>query len=302
MKPTIASEYNLLNYSPYSFVRKINPDTLQKLVLQSYEQNTVAEIALDDTVITFIYSKQNWESAFFERPIYKLINVLYSEIRFETLVKSIALFEKEYITEPNSLLSAEVPSEDVNLIQALGENRFKLIESRLTYFIDKLSTFNYKRFEVRQAESKDIGLLMNVATAMRNDFDRYHADLSIDNEIADKYLATYIKNSVEGFTDYVMVPGDTNGSNEAFLTANYLKSEHDNLGVNIAKMVLSAVSPNCKGWYVKLISEMTYHLAKQNAEVVFMNTQSTNKAVIKTWESLGYHYGKCVHIFSKNCN
>ena len=64
-------------------------------------------------------------------------------------------------------------------------------------------------------------------------------------------------------------------------------------------MVLSAVSSEtCKGWYIKLISEMAYHLKDIGANYAFMHPATTNKAVIHTYERLGCKYGKCVHILT----
>jgi dTDP-4-amino-4,6-dideoxy-D-galactose acyltransferase len=229
------------------------------------------------------------------------MHVLFEEIPFPSLVAAIEEFVKEVVTENNTTLFIEIPSEDLQLIQALGENGFKLLESRLTYFNDQLKKYDYRRFQVREAKKEDSQKLQEVAKIMRNNYDRFHADQTFPNDQADNYLATYIENSIQGFTDYVMVPNEPSVPTEAFLTANYLKNDWEEIGVNASKMVLSAVHASCKGWYVKLISEMTYFLRDTiGANIIFMNTQSTNKTVVKTWESLGYKYGNCVHVLSKN--
>jgi dTDP-4-amino-4,6-dideoxy-D-galactose acyltransferase len=64
-------------------------------------------------------------------------------------------------------------------------------------------------------------------------------------------------------------------------------------------MVLSAVSSTTnKGWYIKLISEMAYHLKSIGADYAVMHPASTNKAVIHTYEKLGCKLGKTSHILS----
>jgi dTDP-4-amino-4,6-dideoxy-D-galactose acyltransferase len=134
---------------------------------------------------------------------------------------------------------------------------------------------------------------------MRNDFDRFHSDIMFSTEVADNYLSTYVENSINGFADLVIVPNEQGVATDSFLTANYLKEKWDSIGHPISKMVLSAVSSKTnKGWYLKLISEMTYLLKENGAETIYMNTQSTNIPVLYTWEKLGYHIGRTTHLLS----
>lgn len=287
-------------YSAYSFIRNMKDEVHLEAVCKSFHDCEQHTVLLQGSRFVFIYKKLPWDSQFFDQPIYKLVNVLFSGVAYDLLVEAIGVFLAQVQWQAQSIMSIEIPPEDIVLIQALGAHGFKLIESRLTYFHDSVKKFEYKRYNVKQATTDDIESLMKVAAQMRNNFDRFHADQTIANGRADAYLATYIKNSIEGFADYVMVPNEPNVPVAAFLTANYQKNEWDALGIKASKMVLSAVDTSCKGWYVKLISEMSYHLADAGADIVFMNTQTTNRAVIKTWEALGYKYGGCSHILSKN--
>ena len=141
---------------------------------------------------------------------------------------------------------------------------------------------------------------MRVAKEMKNEYDRFHADDVFSPKKADDFLATYIQQSLKGFADLVLTSNETGLPSDSFLTANYLKHEWEKTHVPVSKMVLSAVSSQTnKGWYKKLISEMTYHLIEQGAQYIFMNTQSTNRAVYHTWEQLGYKLGGVTHVFSK---
>lgn len=290
----------LRSYSPYSFYRNIKDEKHIELALKSLNDAFQEKISLEGKEFIYYYKKLDWDSAYFDRPIYKLFNVLFGHNDFDLLCKSVEKFLKSIDFGQDAVISIEIPAEDISLIQALGTSGFKLIESRLTYFNDNLNKHDYRRFKVRKAEKQDIPVLKEVARTMRNDFDRFHSDQLFDQRLADEYLATYIENSVNGFTDVIFVPNENNIPAEAFLTANYLKNDWEYLGFPVSKMVLSAVNTTCKGWYVKLVSEMTFHLREQGVSCIFMNTQSTNKAVIKTWESLGYKYGNCIHVLSKN--
>jgi dTDP-4-amino-4,6-dideoxy-D-galactose acyltransferase len=193
----------------------------------------------------------------------------------------------------------EIPTEDIKLIQGLGLARFKLIETRMTYYLNNLNEFAYERFPVRKANISDIENLKRVAREMRNRYDRFHADNIFSNEISDEFLATFVEESIKGFADYVIVPNAKGVPPDAFLTAKYLKEDWSGIGANISKLVLSAVSSlTCKGWYIKLISEMIYHLRDVGTEYVFMHPSSTNKPIIHTYEKLGCKLGQVTLIFS----
>ena len=227
--------------------------------------------------------------------------VLYDHNNIAILEKAIKHFLQKLLTSPNMYLFTNIPSEDINLIQALGSNSFKLIETRLAYYNNDFSSFNKERYKVRAAEKTDIPNLMGVAREMRNNYDRFHADKIFSSDVADGFLAKYVEESVKGYTDVTLVPAEENTPSDSFITANYLKSEWLTFGINISKMVLSAVSGKTnKGWHRKLMSEMTYHLRDQGAEYIFYTTQSTNRAVIHNLESLDYKYGSSIHVFSIN--
>ena len=195
---------------------------------------------------------------------------------------------------------AEVPSEDIQALSSLTAAGYSLIETRLTYFNDQIQQFNLnRRYATRQATTDDIAVLTKTAIEAVNIFDRFHADDFFTTNEADRFLAKYTENSVLGFADEVMVPAD--GIANAFLTANYVSSPRCLSNKKIAKMVLSAVATERRGWYVKLIGEMTQKFKEQGIDTAFMTTQSTNRAVLKVWASFGYRFGKSSHILSKYC-
>jgi dTDP-4-amino-4,6-dideoxy-D-galactose acyltransferase len=207
------------------------------------------------------------------------------------------------IVNDSFVITCEVPSEDKDVIQLLNNYKFRTIETRLHYYNNNLNNFRYQRFNVRDANNDDIRNLKKVASFMRNDYDRFHSDWSFDKNQADKYLETYIENSIKDFADVILVPNELNLNADSFLTANICKSFWEDIDYKISKMVLSAVSSETnRGWYVKLVSEMTYRLIDEGACCIFMNTQSTNIAVLSTWEKLGYKIGRVTHLLSLDTN
>jgi dTDP-4-amino-4,6-dideoxy-D-galactose acyltransferase len=300
----------LFFYSPYNFVRQIKSATQLALIRQNLARHQPAAQVTEatDTIITisskevhflFYVSQLKWDSDYFGVPTLKLQAVLYPpETSLEALSAAVATFKAQQLS--HSYIFIEIPSEDILLIQALGQNGFRTVETRLTYFNDDLAAYQEPRYAVRKATEADIPNLRRVAAMMRNDFDRFHADPVFSAQKADDFLATYVENSIKGFTDVVLVPDAENLASDSFLTANYFLNQWDFLGKKVSKMVLSAVSSDTnRGWYLKLISEMTYHLRDEvGSDVIFMNTQSTNRAVFRTWEKLGYRLGGTTHILS----
>ncbi len=288
-------------YNPYNFDRNIPSSIItnyQKNCFDNHiKNNEFVEVIVENTSFIFIYKKLEWDTHYFNLPTYKLIHVLGTN--HNHLIKAIDCFNKT-ILPINSYCFIEVPSEDIKLIQALGSSSYKLVETRLTYYNNQLHKHNYQRYDVRSATKNDIPNLKQVASIMRNDFDRFHADAIFDVKIADEFLSTYIENSILGFSDYVMCPNEALLPSDSFLTANYLRADWEALNYKISKMVLSAVSAQTnKGWYIKLVSEMMYHLRDSiGSECIFLNTQATNRAVVNTWEKLHYKLGCTTHILS----
>lgn len=293
-------------YSPYNFIRSANRNliylhSVKNSLLTTVKENTqfIINVEMENESHYFIIKYLEWDSDYFHISTYKLITVLYSHDDYEILKKAVVKFKMDFFSQPKIYCFGEIPSEDTKLIKALGHVGFRMIETRVSYYMNNLEKYCHERFQVRKATMLDNENLKRIAREMRNDFDRFHADEVFDSKQGDEFLATYIESSLKGFADIVIVPDEKGTPPDAFLTANYLKDEWEKIGCKASKMVLSAVSSKtCKGWYKKLISEMTYHLKENGAEIIFMHPAITNRATIHVYESLGYKFGQASHIFS----
>lgn len=285
-------------YAPFRAIRPLELEKQFEICVEPEITRLVEdciEVEIENHSFFFLLEYLPWDTAFFKISTYKLYSVLYAETAQQHLTE--AILELARVLPTDAYVFIEIPSEDTSLMQALGLAGWPLIETRLTYWRGNLSSFTEPRYSVRAATNSDIDNLKRVAREMQNPYDRFHADAVFDEKVADNFLATYIEESVNGFADMVLIPNESNTPADSFLTARYLKSQWHQLGMPISKMVLSAVSSSTnKGWYQKLITEMTYHLANEGAEYIFMNTQSTNLAVCHTWEKLGYQLGGTSHI------
>jgi len=291
----------LFFYSPYNFDRNISREKILSQINQGIQKHIDNgnyfhyQTASDEALIIYEYLK--WDSDFFKLPTYK-IDYLISNSK---AASQQAL--KQFIADvlpTGAYVFGEFPSEDLHSLQALGLNSFRLIETRLAYFNNHLHDHQQQRFGVRSAQESEIENLRNVAAQMVNIYDRFHADDIFSREAADSFLSVYVENSIKGFADMVMVPNEPNLPADSFLTARYQKADWEVLDYKISKMVLSAVSAATnKGWYIKLISEMMYHMRDEvGSQSVILNTQSTNRAVYGSWEKLGFKMGGVSHIFS----
>lgn len=292
----------LYKYSEYSVNHRIEKDLVISDWLKSLKNCKTFVDDILGTSVKYYYYLNIWETDFFgvNSVFLKFIDFDLGDLNIleESLNRFLSKLYEDY---GNYNITIETPSEDNKVIQALNCAKFRLIETRIHFYNNNLECYNGIRANVRVAKQADIENLKKVASFMRNDYDRFHSDYGFNQADADRYLSTYIENSINGFTDIVMLPNEPNLPSDSFLTANILRDKWIALNHNISKMVLSAVSSETnKGWYIKLISEMTYHLKEIGAETIFMNTQSTNIAVLNSWEKLGYRIGRTSHILSRH--
>jgi dTDP-4-amino-4,6-dideoxy-D-galactose acyltransferase len=286
----------LFFYSRYSFLRDKKEEIIKKIIVPkileiSNKKNGLININVNGLEHLFSIEFLDWDSNYFNVPTYHLHSVLYLHDDYDVLKAAVRCFVKDFLSNKKIYCFFEVPSEDNRLIQAFNESNFKVVETRLTYYMP-LNYHKRERYSVRQAQMADVKNLMKVAYEMRNIYDRFHSDPFYGDLKADEFLAKYAEESVKGFADYTIVPNEKNIPPDAFVTAKYLKHDWELIGNKVSEMVLSSVSAKtCKGWYIKLISEMAYHLQSIGAEYSVMHPASTNKAVIYTYEKLGCKLG-----------
>ena len=300
----IINSEKIAYYSPYNFLT--NP----RLGRQDWIQDWINELLVDVQSkqvdcfdgghgITIYFRKLDWDTDFFGIPTFRIeYTSLPLDIPFVKVQSAFnRLFDNLSTALPEFYLFAEAPSEDTAVIAGMGGAGWRLIETRVTYFRDDLKNFNYStRAEVRKATESDIPELRRCAMETVNNYDRFHADDFFTRSEADNFLAIFIENSVKGFADEVMVPA--NGPANAFITAKYLSSPPSLAHRKLGKMVVSAVAPQRRGWYKRLIGEMSMRFKEQGVDTGFLTTQATNRAVIKVWAHHGYRFGRCTHIFS----
>ena len=289
-------------YSPYIFLRNIDQTFLTKETLIKPLLNDINDGIYKTDNITinrephyFITKNLEWDTEYFGFPVYKIHMILYNHENLIILNSAIKKFAEKFI-EKDTYWHINVPSEDVLLIQALCSTRFKLVETRLNYYLANIQSFESDHYPTRLAKSSDSHELSRIAIKMRNKFDRVHTDLAFTMEQADAYLGTFIEESIKGFADFIIVPDIQGLGPFGFLAGN---KPIDIMGFKISKLVLAAVdNTQQKGWLFKLLLEMIFKVKELKADYLTTITQAANKPAIHVWEKVGFKLGFVTHIFS----
>ena len=253
---------DLFYYSAFSFLkdtdyRQLTENTVILPLINGIKDKSmnVINIKIENQDHYFIEKYLKWDSDFFQIPSFKIELIICKHTDSVLLNQAI----NKYIDQipENSYYYIDIPTENIYLLQALASTNFKLIETRLNYYLPTVRTQSETRYSVKNAGIDDIETLKTVATKMRNKYDRVHADSSFSDEIADKYLARFAEEAVKGFADIILVPNLPDIKPFGFLAANYPKKIE---GSFVSKFVLAAIDSSIeKGWFYKLVSEMVNH-------------------------------------------
>lgn len=182
-------------------------------------------------------------------------------------------------------ISVKVPTPNKKLLNEFLKEGFYLTDTlfEYVYYFDgrKMPEINHKTI-LRDYKESDLEGLMAIAKGSF-DFDRYHSDENLDNELCDKYYETWIYNSCHGFADKIIV-SEFNNEVVGFTTG---KADHNE---ELGHLVLSAVSSKYRGLgiYTSMIYEGVKWLEKEGFKGLVVGTQINNIAVQKAWIKLGF--------------
>jgi dTDP-4-amino-4,6-dideoxy-D-galactose acyltransferase len=297
-------------YSPYNFLREVPADLqfaafVQPRLTQHQRQegpHRVFQTTVAGQAMFFLYTTLAWDSAFFQRPVIRLYTVLSERADVGAWATAAADFRREVIdAQPATHCFVEIPSEDVLLAQALGRAGFGLVETRAFFYHDAPATFAAPRYPVRLAHGDaDAARVGTISAEARNVFDRFHADAWLAPADGDRLLRAYAEAAVRGYSDAVLVPDETVAGVplDSFLAISDLKTDAVALGVGLARVVLTAVGATNRGWHQKLVSETLHYARERGVKYALMTTQTTNRAVFRTAEKLGWKLGGTGHVLS----
>jgi len=290
-------------YSPLDFIRSISISGDNKIYANEISKflGTDEDLSFDvDNKYIVLIKKLSWDSNFFCFNICKIVDIIRLNEVIEYTVDdakkiSMALLQKLRLHNMKYCIW-QIDPKQIMFNEIANASGFGLLETRLYYYLN-LSDFKpQERYDTRLANIADIPTLSETAVKMVNPFDRFHADHFISREMADKIMAKWVEASIkENFADATLVPNSINP--KAFCTIKYHKESWKLWGRNISQPVFSAVGPEFRGWYKKIISELNLLMINEGSQFSYLVTQATNKAVLWTWESLGYKFGKAENVF-----
>ncbi len=301
------------SWSPLGFLPLEESDLAEHLALSLADETrgSISALGSGDDARLWV-RRLTWDSAHFSVPMLRIELVdCGSAPSVDAMSRVLQDLTAELDrSEPVYHVTAEVPADQPPVVQAFGAAGYRLIETRLTYYLPNAAAFRpTERWPVRPAASDDIPDLRMVAATARNPWDRYHADPFFGAEAADDYLATYAEACVGGLADVVLVPADPAGAAPGAFMGLTIESrkgcplsvglDHEcRLSLSIGRIPLVAVGPDRRGWHVRLLSEATVLFAERGVEVAIMTTQLANRAVIRNCEKLGYRLGRATHVFA----
>jgi dTDP-4-amino-4,6-dideoxy-D-galactose acyltransferase len=266
--------------------------------INSNKKSFFHEYTSSDGTAIFMVDYLDWDSNYFGISCYKIEPILHNFSERGSLHAAILSLCSVLNKMEESYFFTDIPSEDIEVIKSLHHTPFRLVETRLNYILSHLDFPEDPVYPCRQANFSDINKLYNVSKLCKNPYDRVHADDTFSDEQADEYLGIFVKNSVEGFADYVLVPDLEGIEPFGFLAGNKPVSVGQS---KVAKLVLAACDSSVqRGWMYKLTVEMARRVKEDGATHLTTITQSANIPAIRTWEKSGFDYGFCSHIFSFN--
>jgi dTDP-4-amino-4,6-dideoxy-D-galactose acyltransferase len=292
-------------YSPYHFLPQFAEADQQRLfgtgLAAAWKQQDGAEL-LAAPGVTWLLRRLAWDSAYFETPTYRLFTGLFADTAPSLALVQAAAGLRQQLAQRHAAYYcfAQVPAEDVALLQALTGGGWRLVETRLTYYHDHLADVEHPLPAVRLAAPAEAAQLGRVAAEARNPYDRFHADPWYGPEKADAYLARYAENTLTGpqLAAAVLVPDVLPAAVNAFLAISDLREDSATLGRPLSRVLLAAVGEEQRGWHARLLAATLLRARALGHAAVLMTTQATNRAVVRNAEKLGFRLGATTHVLA----
>lgn len=293
-------------YSPTSFLRHIPSSSQQKQygsgAAQRFGENSGEEIIPMDGAAAGQWLIQHlpWDTTFFGTDTYRLFTGLFATATSpDALSQAAAQLRAELAKRGPYYAFSVVPAEDIQLIQALTQGGWGLIETRLNFYRSTSEPLPIEPALVRAARPDEATHLGQVSAHARNDYDRFHADPWFGEERAAAMLARYAEAAVAGtYADVVLVPAEEGLVVDSFLAIGDTAPDPAIADSGYSRVLLTAVGPSNRGWHVKLVAETVRRAAANQLAHVLMTTQATNRAVFRTSEKLGFRLGSTTHVFA----
>lgn len=294
----------LLNMSPYLSIRTLPLASQQHFGIGAArvfgQQSGEQRLPMHGIAGEWQLQHLAWDSAYFGTTTYRLATGLFgTAARPAQLANAAADLRRQLAAEGSFYAFSIVPSEDIQLLQALTAGGWQLVETRLNFYCPVAYATLPPPAAVRLARPEEAEYIGRIAASARNPFDRFHADPWFGNDKADAFLARYAQATVEGtYANAVLLPDEPGLPVDAFLAIGDLPALPAMPGSAASRVLLTAVGPANRGWHYKLVAETVRRAQALSLPLVLMTTQATNGAVFRTCEKLGFRLGNTSHVLA----
>jgi len=290
--------------SPYLFLRELSIEAQQAhfgtgAALRFAAEKQAEILPMSGCEGQWLLQGLAWDTEYFDIATYRLFTGLFApSISLVSLQHAAAALRQQLAARGNYYAFTVVPAEDIQLLQALTGGGWQLVETRLNFYCPTnvvLPSPSGVRF-ARPDEAEHMG---RISATARNPYDRFHADPWFGDKRADAFLARYAEAAVkDGYADAVLLPDEPGLPVDSFMAIGDTKELPDLPGSSTSRILLTAVGPQNRGWHQKLAAETIRRAAELDLAYVLMTTQSTNRAVFRTCEKLGFRLGGTTHVLA----
>ena len=296
-----------LPWSPLDFIRGVSPEgdravhveSLLRAIAPANDMRFTCTLGAEKDILVCA-ERLPWDSDFFGYGVARLHGVF-------PLRKGGYAHDADYAPAIDALrglardrgiryLFAVIDARDQPTTRALTAAGFALIETRL-YFQLAIQSYHYsRRFRCRLATPDDVEALTALARSAENPYDRFNADPFIARADTQRLIDTWIRASiVDGFADATMIPDSS--SPTAVCTVKYHDDKAAAWGTSVAQLVLAMSAPGQGNSFVRLISEVNYHLKERGTDHLFFTTQIVNRSIVRVADHLGFKVGRGEYVF-----
>lgn len=267
-------------YLPYAYNTHID-DTVRLNLLRHELQalTTAPRVFCDERHGKTFLTRLAWDSDFFGANIWKLHVAAWGDDRTRAL-GHLRGVEQELQCQGAQYVFGFIPATCIAELDVLGRGGWSVVEVRGLFYRDLEKVDDVPRFPVVAATEDDVAPLGQVAAEVVNPFDRFHADDYFDPDTADRFMRTWVANSIRQHfaADTVLRPQQQPA---AFLSIDHHRDLYRQ-GVKDTQLVLAAVHPRLKGWFYRLLCEALHAAKDAAADYVSLMTQLNNRAAVIT--------------------
>lgn len=247
----------------------------------------------DHPVAFCVARKSGIESEIFHKKIYAIPYLISAGSYKDSMSNKQKLlrFFSRYYMSGIGMVSCRANSEDLSTIHALEKERYRYMDTLVTYAIDlkqprpKYQSIPYRIRPVQKSEVTTLKKIVRDSHFM----DRFHNDPHIPRKESDRLYETFIENAVKGKGADAVFIAECESKVVGFNTIEIQNRLYSPFGIKIGSFVLNAVAPEFRsqGIYSNLMHESLQYL-QDRADLAEIRTHAGNAPVHRALPRLGF--------------